>query len=115
MSDDVKYGPCVEHGWLFDQTDMESHGIAAGMCATCPRLQWCEDEYQKYLAGNHVVPTEGTWAGHLLIDRKAPTVRRTCGTLSGAVAHHRAGERVCERCHDARLVYDQAQRAAVAR
>ena len=48
-------------------------------------------------------------------DRKPPTDRPTCGTLSGPAAHRRNGERTCEKCLIAGREYQRARRAKIKR
>ena len=48
-------------------------------------------------------------------DRKTPTDRPTCGTLSGPAAHRRNGERTCEKCLIAGREYQRARRAKIKR
>lgn len=48
-------------------------------------------------------------------DRKPPTDRPTCGTLSGPAAHRRNGERTCEKCLIANREYRRERRAKIKR
>lgn len=98
--------PCVGLGKLFDSTEWYDHERAKALCDECKALEWCKGELEKAKSRPGLPPT-GTWAGQLILDRRAPTRREACGTTSGATAHRRANEEVCDDCADARDAYDR--------
>ena len=101
-------GQCVDLGFLFDSVDPDHHQRAKALCDVCPRFDLCGEELVRYLANpGPGYPVEGTWAGRLLVDARRPKRRKVCGTPSGAAAHRRRHERVCDDCYEARLADDR--------
>lgn len=69
---------CHGKGPLFDSVDVADHLIAREVCASCPVIDWCRDEFTLAVraatgVGAYAGPS-GTWAG-VLYNQKSKPIR----------------------------------------
>src|SRR5699024_9691639 len=83
----------------------ERVATAAAICATCPLIDACKQ------AADDIGADNGVWAGTDRNPNTGPT-RDICGTTTGHRTHQRHNEKICDPCHEARLMHDHARAQA---